>query len=63
LGIASGVPQTTALRWIKVLEREGHIKRVADAKDRRRFWLELTDDSKRSLHRMFATMKFVPVSD
>jgi DNA-binding MarR family transcriptional regulator len=55
---ASGVPQTTALRWIKVLEREGQIKRVPDAQDGRRYFLELTEDARRALHRTFGALKF-----
>lgn len=39
---ASGVPPTTALRWIKKLEQSGWLKREADWSDARRQWIELT---------------------
>ena len=39
---AANVPQTTALRWIKVLENEDLISRHADRLDGRRMFLELT---------------------
>jgi hypothetical protein len=38
----AGVPQTTALRYINLLEGRGLIERAADPLDRRRFWLSLT---------------------
>jgi DNA-binding MarR family transcriptional regulator len=40
--IASGVPSTTALRWIKVLEDRGLVFRQPDATDSRRTYLRLT---------------------
>lgn len=40
--IASGVPATTALRWLGVLETEGWIERRGDENDRRRYYLTLT---------------------
>lgn len=58
LCFASGVPQTTALRWIKVLEREGQIKRTPDPRDGRRYFMELTDDARGALHRTFGALKF-----
>jgi hypothetical protein len=41
--LASGVPPTTALRWIDVLEGEGMIVREDDASDKRRRFVRLTD--------------------
>lgn len=41
--IAAQVPSTTALRWLKVLERRGLIVRDGDELDQRRSWVELTD--------------------
>ena len=43
LCIASGVPPTTALRWIGQLTAAGLVTRVEDSCDRRRVFIELTD--------------------
>jgi DNA-binding MarR family transcriptional regulator len=43
LCLASGVPMTTALRWIAILSDEGLIERKEDPADRRRVFVELTD--------------------
>lgn len=40
--IASGVPPTTALRWLNELERHGMIEREPDEKDRRRSFISLS---------------------
>jgi len=40
--VAARVPQTTALRWINVLERRGLIERTPDPGDGRRQLLKLT---------------------
>lgn len=41
--IASGVPPTTALRWIAALEREGIIARSHDSHDKRRMFVHMTE--------------------
>lgn len=43
LCIASAVPPTTALRWIKTLTDEGLFVRIADPRDGRRVFIELDD--------------------
>lgn len=43
LTIASGVPSTTALRWIKVLIDHGLVTREESADDRRKVFIDLTD--------------------
>ena len=43
LCIAAAVPPTTALRWIRTLTDMGIFRRVADANDGRRVFIELTD--------------------
>jgi DNA-binding MarR family transcriptional regulator len=38
----AGVPATTSLRWTAKLERQGWVRRVPDAKDLRRAFVELS---------------------
>ena len=49
--IASNVPSTTALRWLKVLEEGNWIIREEDAKDRRRAFLRLSEKGEVALSR------------
>lgn len=60
--VASNVPPTTALRWIKLLENDGLVSRRADPFDGRRFYIELTEKAEASLSRYFASvgLSFVP---
>lgn len=44
--IASGVPATTALRYINAICDEGLVDRVRDNQDSRRIWLQLTPTAK-----------------
>lgn len=53
LCIAAGVPATTALRWLKQMVESGIFKRVADAHDRRRAFIELSDASLDAMARYF----------
>lgn len=46
LCFASGVPCTTALRWIQKLASDGLITKVADPRDGRRTFIELTTDGR-----------------
>jgi hypothetical protein len=43
LCIASRVPATTALRWIKDMEAHGEMVRHADPSDKRRAYIEISD--------------------
>lgn len=43
--IAAGVPTTTALRWIGLLEQRNQIRRVDCPTDKRVSWIELTDEA------------------
>jgi DNA-binding MarR family transcriptional regulator len=52
----SGVPSSTALRWIVRLERDGWIERVDDPLDRRRSWLRLTDGAEKRLREFITQM-------
>ena len=54
---AAGVPQTTALRWVQVMEQKKLVKRSKDAKDGRRAYVSLTDDSKKLLENYLATIR------
>ena len=54
LCIASGVPPTTALRWIGQLTAAGLLERVDDESDRRRAFLVLSDKAADAMARYFA---------
>ena len=54
LCIASGVPPTTALRWIGQMSESGLLERVEDETDRRRAFITLTDRAADSMARYFA---------
>lgn len=43
LCIGSGVPSTTALRYLQLLEERGYVERVADKSDKRRTFVRLTN--------------------
>lgn len=49
LCIASAVPATTALRWIRTLTDRGLLVRVADPRDGRRIFIDLSDQAARTL--------------
>src|SRR6476646_2360984 len=49
--IASGVPQTTALRWLKTLEQRGAVVRKFDEGDGQRIFVELAPDTSTALRR------------
>jgi DNA-binding transcriptional ArsR family regulator len=54
LCIASGVPPTTALRWIGQMTEAGLLTRVEDQTDRRRVFIALTDRASDAMARYFA---------
>ncbi|MFA7587802.1 MAG: MarR family transcriptional regulator [Novosphingobium sp.] len=54
LCIASGVPPTTALRWIGQMVEASLFRRVEDAQDRRRAFIALTDIAADGMARFFA---------
>lgn len=56
LCIASGVPPTTALRWINQLSEAGLLQRSEDDTDRRRAFLSLTDRAADAMTRYFAEL-------
>ncbi|GFE74167.1 MarR family transcriptional regulator [Novosphingobium sp. TCA1] len=64
LCIASGVPPTTALRWIGALVQADLFQRVCDENDRRRAFIELTEQAVDRLGRYFdeiSSMEALPV--
>lgn len=56
LCIASGVPPTTALRWIGQMTEAGLLARIEDETDRRRAFIALTDRAADAMARYFAEM-------
>jgi DNA-binding MarR family transcriptional regulator len=56
LCIASGVPPTTALRWIGQMVEAGLLERVEDETDRRRAFIQLSDKAADAMARYFAEL-------
>lgn len=56
LCIASGVPPTTALRWIGQMSDAGLLQRVEDETDRRRAFITLTDKAADAMARYFSEL-------
>lgn len=56
LCIASGVPTTTALRWIGQMTETGLLQRVNDETDRRRAFITLADQAVDAMARYFAEL-------
>ncbi|MFM6950601.1 MAG: winged helix DNA-binding protein [Novosphingobium sp.] len=56
LCIASGVPPTTALRWIGQMTEAGLLQRVEDETDRRRAFITLSDQTADSMSRYFVEL-------
>jgi DNA-binding MarR family transcriptional regulator len=54
LCLGSGVPPTTALRWINTLERKRLLTRSADALDGRRVFVQLSDEGITAMTAYFA---------
>jgi DNA-binding MarR family transcriptional regulator len=56
LCIASGVPPTTALRWISQMTSSGLLERAKDETDRRRAFIALSDRAADGMARYFAEL-------
>jgi DNA-binding MarR family transcriptional regulator len=56
LCIASGVPPTTALRWIGQLTANGLVERAVDEADRRRAFIGLSDKAVEAMARYFTEL-------
>ena len=52
-GATAGIPPTTALRWLNVLEQEGLITRTDDPLDGRRSFVSLTHEGFKALTNYF----------
>jgi hypothetical protein len=61
LCIASGVPPTTALRWIGQMTDAGLLARVEDKTDRRRAFIDLTDKAADGMARYFSELGEIPM--
>ncbi len=46
---SAGVPRTTALRWLTMLEEQGLIDRREDAEDARRCFVEITASARQAV--------------
>ncbi|MDJ0641234.1 MAG: MarR family transcriptional regulator [Erythrobacter sp.] len=57
LCIAAGVPATTALRWVKQMVESGIFERIADASDKRRAFIALSDRTVDAMGRYFAAIE------
>lgn len=51
--IGAQVPQTTALRWIALLEKENLVRRYRDTDDSRRVYVQLTDPALKNMVQIF----------
>lgn len=51
--VAAAVPQTTALRWVGILQDLGLAKRESHPTDRRVHWLSLSDEGQTGLDHYF----------
>jgi DNA-binding MarR family transcriptional regulator len=56
LCIAAAVPATTALRWLTQMVESGVFQRVADPVDKRRVFIELSDQSKAGMAGFFEAL-------
>lgn len=54
---SAGVPQTTALRWMQVMEQKKLIRRSKDLTDGRRTLISMTDETRHLLDGYLATLK------
>lgn len=61
--LAAGVPQSTALRRLQDLERSGLIRRRRDRDDRRRIFVELTEDAMQRILRYLGVISMAPPRD
>jgi DNA-binding MarR family transcriptional regulator len=56
LCLGAAVPATTALRWIKTLEKKGLVVRSPDPDDGRRIYVALANDAAQAMERLFSAV-------
>jgi DNA-binding MarR family transcriptional regulator len=54
--IASGVPATTAIRWLAAMEAKGLVRRRPDPSDRRRIFVELCPEITAAMDALFVAL-------
>ena len=54
--LAAAVPQTTALRWVSMMERMGLIERLSDERDGRRSFVRLTPETSLAMRRYLKSL-------
>lgn len=60
--IGAQVPQTTALRWLALLERENLVRRYRDSGDSRRVYIQLTELALKKMVQIFYDRCFAMMS-
>ncbi len=53
VGAEAGIPQSTALRWLTVLEKAGLVRRHLDPFDKRRQWVGVTPRARSLMEKHF----------
>lgn len=61
--IGASAPQTTALRWMRVLEGQGLIRKETDEKDARRIYVRLTDEAIGRMRSLLRESQMIVESD
>ena len=63
VGLSAGLPPTTCLRYLNLLESDGFVRREPDAVDRRRVYVVLTEDGTARMATIFSRVssKYRPV--
>lgn len=56
LCLGSGVPSTTALRYVRTLEKRGFVERIADELDKRRIFVTMTDKARDAMNAYVQTV-------
>ncbi|TCM00511.1 winged helix DNA-binding protein [Sphingomonas sp. PP-CC-3G-468] len=59
---AAGVPRTTGLRWIGILEQKGLVKSTTDPKDKRRTTVQITQEGRAVMDRCMTAIDDAPTA-